>query len=335
MGDGQRKWSRLKNTYLNANHGDCKSLEFSTGELFHFTVPDAKKVQDVADLGLVLFLVLLVQKALDGALDGPRNLVHVLRLDHGLQVIFQDFREVILELRAAKVGQDLGPVGRIVKPAQIGLLLSSQNLEGRRLADTVSSNQSQDVSGPRNRKSMQFKRIGRVPVGRLLLQVGGQVDNVDGLEGTLLDAYTATDTQVFGDVGDLVVGHHLDAELAHPNDGTGLLALLPTSFGLAPIPVHDGDPSQGVTVGGLLPLVLGRHRVRRSDQKWLLRLSYTTSEQSQEKKRATIRLTSKSHVRCTAATFCVLGVGGELESNSWRPGTLTSTLDNLSELYHG
>ncbi len=42
--------------------------------------------------------------------DGPGDVIHVLRLDDCLQVILQDAREVVLQLRASEVGQYLLPV---------------------------------------------------------------------------------------------------------------------------------------------------------------------------------------------------------------------------------
>lgn len=75
---------------------------------------------------------------------------------------------------------------------------------------------------------MELEAVGRVPVGDLGFQVGGQVDDVDGAERTLLGTDTTTDTQALGDEGDLGLGSHFDTELARPDDGTRLLTLLAT-----------------------------------------------------------------------------------------------------------
>lgn len=75
---------------------------------------------------------------------------------------------------------------------------------------------------------MQLEAIGRVSVGDLALEVGGQVDDGDGVEGAFLRADTATDAETFGDEGKLGLGCDLDAELARPDDGAGLLAFLTT-----------------------------------------------------------------------------------------------------------
>lgn len=41
-------------------------------------------------------------------------MVHVLGLDDGLEVVFQNLGEVVLELRAAEVGEDFLPVRRVL-----------------------------------------------------------------------------------------------------------------------------------------------------------------------------------------------------------------------------
>lgn len=42
--------------------------------------------------------------------DGAGNCVDILGLDDGLEVVLNDLGEVVLELRAAEVGDDLSPV---------------------------------------------------------------------------------------------------------------------------------------------------------------------------------------------------------------------------------
>ena len=65
---------------------------------------------------------------------------------------------------------------------------------------------------------MKLKRVGRISVSGFFLQIAGQVDDVDGLKGALLDADTASDAQLLGDGGNLVVHCHLDTEFAHSNN---------------------------------------------------------------------------------------------------------------------
>ena len=48
-------------------------------------------------------------------LNSPGDLVHVLWLDDGLEVILQDLGEVVLQFRAAEVDQDLLPIWRFLQ----------------------------------------------------------------------------------------------------------------------------------------------------------------------------------------------------------------------------
>ena len=72
-------------------------------------------------------------------------------------------------------------------------------------------------------------------MGRLLLEVRGQVDDGDGLEGTLLDADTAADAKLLGDGGDLVVDRHLNAKLTHANDCKKRSGFQELCLGILPI----------------------------------------------------------------------------------------------------
>lgn len=65
---------------------------------------------------------------------------------------------------------------------------------------------------------MEFEAIGRVAVCDLGLEVGRQVDDVDGIERALLGADTAPNAQTLRNEGDLAVWGDLDTELAGPDD---------------------------------------------------------------------------------------------------------------------
>jgi len=54
--------------------------------------------------------------------------VDILRLDDRLQVVFEDFGEIVLQLRAAEVCEDLLPVGRVLELAEVRLLLPCKHL---------------------------------------------------------------------------------------------------------------------------------------------------------------------------------------------------------------
>ena len=63
-------------------------------------------------------------------------------------------------------------------------------------------------------------------MGDLGLEVGGQVDNVDGVEGAFLGADTASDAEALRDEGDLGGRVDFDTQLARTDDGARFLAFL-------------------------------------------------------------------------------------------------------------
>lgn len=77
---------------------------------------------------------------------------------------------------------------------------------------------------------MQFEAVGAVAVSDLGFEVGGQVDDIDGVEGAFLGADAAADAEALGDEGDLALGRDFDAEFACADDGAGLFAFLPASI---------------------------------------------------------------------------------------------------------
>lgn len=64
------------------------------------------------------------------------------------------------------------------------------------------------------------------------LEVGGQVDDVDGVEGAFLWANTATDTEPLGDEGDFGRVVHFDTQLARADNWTRLFTFLSAFLGL-------------------------------------------------------------------------------------------------------
>ena len=122
-----------------------------------------------------------------------------------------------LQLAAPEVLQNLLPIRRIIISTQIRLQLSRQHLQRRALSNTVRSNQSQYLPGPWHRQAVQLEGVGRVTMGDLRLEVGRQVDDVDGVEGTFLGADTAADAQPLANKGDFAGGVDLDAQLSRSN----------------------------------------------------------------------------------------------------------------------
>jgi hypothetical protein len=61
------------------------------------------------------------------------------------------------------------------------------------------------------------------------LEIGRQIDDVDGAERAFLGTDTATDAETFGNKGDLGLWRNFNAELAGSNHRARLFALL-TAF---------------------------------------------------------------------------------------------------------
>jgi hypothetical protein len=120
------------------------------------------------------------------------------------------------------------PVGRVVVAAQVGLELAAENLESGTLANTVGSDKTENLARAGHGQTVKLEGIGTIAMGHLVLEVGGQVDDGDGVEGALLGADTTTDAEGLRDEGQARVRSHFDAKLATADDGAGLLALLTT-----------------------------------------------------------------------------------------------------------
>ena len=100
-------------TNRDKGHPVTPSTTEAPSALLHLT-------QRLADLHLVQHLVLLVEQLLHRAAHRLRDLIHVLRFDDGLEVVLEDLGEVVLQLRAAEVRQNVRPVGRVLSAPAIG-----------------------------------------------------------------------------------------------------------------------------------------------------------------------------------------------------------------------
>lgn len=133
-----------------------------------------------------------------------------------------------LQLRTTEVLNDILPVWWVLKTTQVWLQLSGENLERSRLSDTVSSNETKNLSWSWHRQAVELEGVGGISVCDLRLEVGWQVDDVDGAEWALLWADTTSNAQGLGDEGDLGCWVNLDTEASRSDDWAGLLALLTT-----------------------------------------------------------------------------------------------------------
>jgi hypothetical protein len=136
-------------------------------------------------LFLVVSLVLLIQPLTHGAFCSLGDLIDVLGLDNGLQVLLQDASKVVLQLRATEVREDLTPGWCVLLEGQAKGLMRTETYIV--LANTVLSDESKHLTCTGCGEAMKLERIGAIAMSGLLLQVLGQVNDVDRFKGAFLE----------------------------------------------------------------------------------------------------------------------------------------------------
>jgi len=226
---------------LHGDDQDGKSLELTTGQVIDVSVQKMGKIQLLEQYVADSSFVLLGNNILKFTLDKLGDRVDVLGLDGGLELVFQELGEEVLEFRTSEVLDDISPIRRVFKVTQIGLDLVGQDLEGSGLSCTITSDQSEDLTGSGGGKSVKLETVGTITMGSKLAEVSRKIDNLDGFEWALLDAETATDTEIFRDVAKFGGGGDFDTEFAGLVDGAALSTFLLALLGLAFISVDNGN----------------------------------------------------------------------------------------------
>lgn len=94
--------------FLDADDGDGETLQLTTRKKVNVTVHDVLQLKSLDDLlqPLLLDLAPLLEQVANGplcALDGLWDLVDILRLHDGLEIVLQNFGEVVLQLGTTEV----------------------------------------------------------------------------------------------------------------------------------------------------------------------------------------------------------------------------------------
>ncbi len=137
--------------------------------------------------------------------------------------------------------ENLLPLRGFSEISQIWPHVTAQNAEGRRLANTVGAHEPEHLPGAGGRQSVQLEAVSAVAMSHLTLQTFRQIDDLDSLERTPLDAHTAAMTEMLGDEANCGRGLHLDTHLANLVHWACFGTLLPALFGLTLIGVDDSD----------------------------------------------------------------------------------------------
>lgn len=116
-------------------------------------------------------------------------MIDILRLDECLQIVLEDLGEVVLQLRATEVFENLLPVRGILDGKYIGdgarepqeqthivaakvrFQFSGEDLECSTLANTVGTNKPEYLAWSRGRKPMELEGVCGVTVRDLRFQV--------------------------------------------------------------------------------------------------------------------------------------------------------------------
>lgn len=112
---GMGRWKRDSHiSVLHAGHTDREPLQLSSRQLADLALHNDIEIQRVDDLVEVRQLLLRIEHLPDSlfSFDRARDVIDVLRLDEGFNVVFEDLGEVVLELRSTEVLEDLLPVRR-------------------------------------------------------------------------------------------------------------------------------------------------------------------------------------------------------------------------------
>ncbi len=229
--------------------GGRDPLEFPTGEVVDRLVehrPDRQSLDQFLERAA---LVGSSQEFLGGAVELVGDPVDVLWLARDRHLAVPDCGDVVLEFGATERLQHLVPVRGVVVAAEVGHHLARQRVDGGGLTDPVGAQDTGDLALLGNRQAVQREGVLAEPVGRLLGQFLGQVDDLDGVERALLDADPAGLPQAY-----LLADPHLvwlavfgvlapegDALLAGAVRRAVVLALVVAPVRLAPVQVDDRD----------------------------------------------------------------------------------------------
>mmetsp|Transcript_88724 Transcript_88724/g.249901 ORF Transcript_88724/g.249901 Transcript_88724/m.249901 type:complete len:297 (+) Transcript_88724:924-1814(+) len=174
---------------LYAEHGDGEALQLTARKVGDATLLQVRQLELLVVVSHLMIFTLRRQHLSNRHVPkATRDPVHVLRLDHRLEAVFEEAREVGLQLAAPEVRQELRPIWRGLESPQVRLQLARQHGEGRRLADAIGTDKAQNLPRPGRRQAVQLEGVRTIAVGGVLGQVLRQVDDADRLKGALLHA---------------------------------------------------------------------------------------------------------------------------------------------------
>ncbi len=106
-------------------------------------------------------------------------------------VAVADVRDVVLEFGPAVRFQYLVPSRRFLVPAEVGLEFACEDANGGRLPDPVRTEDTSDLALLWSGKPVQREGVLAVAVDGLVLELLREINDLNSIEGALLDADSA------------------------------------------------------------------------------------------------------------------------------------------------
>ncbi|KAF5031393.1 hypothetical protein DSECCO2_628210 [anaerobic digester metagenome] len=219
--------------------GDRHPLQLAAGEGRDRPVDDRPKREPVDVVIEFPALVGLREEVAHRPGEDLRDLIDVLRLYGDLHVLLREHLEVVEEFGPLVEVEDVLPGDRRIGPPQVRDERAREDLHRRALADTVGPQDTGDLPLDRDREAVEDEAVLAVAVGRLV-ELFGEVDDIESLKRTLLHADAAPDTELLG-YDDLLVFADDDGLVAGPDTRTVDDALGAALYGVTPITVYNSN----------------------------------------------------------------------------------------------
>ncbi|KAF5047031.1 hypothetical protein DSECCO2_464650 [anaerobic digester metagenome] len=177
--------------------GERHPLEFTAGEGRDRPVDDRLERQPVDVVVEFAALVRRSKKVAHRTGEDLRDLVDILRFYRDLHVLLREQLEVVEEFGSLVEVEDFFPGDLGIGSPQVRDERPREDLHRRALPDAVRAEDARDLPLDGDREAVEDEAVLAIAVGRLV-ELFGEVDDVERLKGALLHADTAPDTEFFG-----------------------------------------------------------------------------------------------------------------------------------------
>jgi hypothetical protein len=172
--------------------GECRGqrdpLEFTAREGVDVLVDHRADREPVDQLREGTALVGPLEQGAGRPVELAGDLVDVLWLAGDGHVAVPHRLEIVLEGSPAVLLEYVGPVGFVTDAAEVGVEFAGEDTDGGGLSDPVGAENPRHLALLGGREAVEAERVLAVAVNRLVVQLLREIDDLDGVEGALLDA---------------------------------------------------------------------------------------------------------------------------------------------------